>query len=128
MMADVTDLKRIYRTPVQGEFHLLIPRPLAAMIAETIIALNMAEVEEQQLEDVATELLNTMAGKFLNDFLPKDETYKLGLPVIERTGVDEPNQPVCTWSFQMAELVFTLTISETLLEKGNVTGETGKQT
>ena len=117
-------VKQQVLAPMQGEFHLLMPRPLVGMIAETIFTIAMEEVSEQQLEDVATELLNTIAGKFLNDFLPTDETYKLGLPVTEITGVAEQDQQAEKWCFQIAEQSFTLTISENILETDSVENDT----
>ena len=124
---ETISVKQQVLTPVQGEFHLFMPRPLVGMIAETIFTMAMEEVSEQQLEDVATELLNTIAGKFLNDFLPTDETYKLGLPVMETTGVAEQDQQVGVWCFQMAEQPVTLTISENLLELDSVAGDDKEQ-
>jgi hypothetical protein len=125
--AEAISVKQQILAPVQGEFHLLMPRPLVAIIAETIFTMAIEEVTEQQQEDVATELLNTIAGRFLNDYLPADEIYKLSLPAIEMAGVGEPDHQVRTWSFQMAELPFTFTMTETLLEKDNARGETGGQ-
>ncbi len=110
--------------PVQGEFYLRMPRSLVGMIAEIIFTMAMEEMSEHQLDDVATELLNTIAGRFLNDYLPADETYKLGLPVIETSGTAEQDQQVETWCLQMAEQPFTFTISESLLEGGSVESDT----
>ena len=121
---EILSVKQQVLAPVQGEFSLLMPRSLVGMIADTIFTMAMEEISEQQLEDVATELLNTIAGKFLNDFLPTDETYKLGLPVMETTGVAEQDQQVGTWCFQMAEQPFTFTISENLLETDSVADDT----
>ena len=120
---ETISVKQQVLAPLQGEFHLFMPRPLVAMIAETIFTMAMEEVSEQQLEDVATELLNTIAGRFLNDFLPADETYKLGLPVIETTAVADRDQRVEKCCFQMAEQPVTLTISENLLEPDNVAND-----
>jgi hypothetical protein len=111
--------------PVQGDFHLLMPRALAAMIAATIFTVAMTEVSEQHLEDVATELLNTIAGKFLNDFLPTDATYKLGLPAAEMAGGVASDHQVGTWSFLMAGQSVIIAITEDLLEWNSVENDTG---
>ncbi len=115
---ETISIKQQVLAPVQGEFCLRMPRSLVGMIAEAIFTMAIEQIPEQHLDDVATELLNTIAGKFLNDFLPPDRTYKLGLPMVEKTGAGHA-QPVKTWCFQMAEQPVRLTLSGDLLQAGD---------
>jgi hypothetical protein len=69
------------------------------------------ELSERMLLDMLGELVNTVAGLFMNAYLPKNETYALGLP---ETGVDRPESVLSTmkeWEFQTEDTVFSLALT-----------------
>jgi hypothetical protein len=100
--------------PVQAEFYLLMPRDLIITIAQMIFTMPREEVSEQQTEDVATELLNTIAGRFLNVFLPTDKSYKLGLPVVQTIADAEQTIWRQKWWFQMEGFSFCFALAGNL--------------
>jgi hypothetical protein len=100
--------------PVQAEFYLLMPRDLIITIAQMIFTMPREEVSEQQAEDVATELLNTIAGRFLNAFLPTDKSYNLGLPVVQTIADGEQTIWRQKWWFQMEGFSFCFALAGNL--------------
>lgn len=94
-------VKQQVLNPMQGEFYLMMPKDLIVTIAQAIYIMPREEVNEQQAEDVVTELLNTIVGRFLNAFLPADKSYNLGLPVVLAFAEAEQIAWREKWCFQM---------------------------
>jgi hypothetical protein len=96
--------------PLQGEIYLLMPRPLLQKIASTVYILPDEELSEKMILDMLGELINTAGGLFMTAYLPKNQTYALGLP---ENGVDVPKADFSTmkeWEFQVENIVFSLTL------------------
>jgi hypothetical protein len=97
--------------PVQGEMYLLMPEPLLRKIASTVYILPEEELTEQMVLDMLGELINTAAGLFMNNYLPKNQTYALGLP---ETGIEMPKTALSTmkeWEFQADGVLFSLALA-----------------
>jgi CheY-specific phosphatase CheX len=97
--------------PLQGEIYLVMPIPLMRKIASTVYIMPEEELSERMLLDMLGELVNTVAGLFMNAYLPKNQTYALGLP---ETGVDRPESVLSTmkeWEFQTEDTVFSLSLT-----------------
>lgn len=71
--------------PFQGELRLVMPRELAATIAETLYQSGDQQDIDNILFDVVAELLNTIAGRVLAEIVSHERTFRIGLPV---TGVE----------------------------------------
>ncbi|OQX18677.1 MAG: hypothetical protein BWK76_06820 [Desulfobulbaceae bacterium A2] len=102
--------------PLQGEVRLCMPRALLRQITRIIWAMQEFEVQDTVLHDTQAELLNTLAGRFLAELLPEDETFQLGLPEFcpcEERGRDEQ---VRVWYFALGSDQFQVSASgESLL-------------
>jgi len=109
---DVLRASLLMHDPVQGEFRLLMPRDLLLGIAEVLFAISRDELTEQLANDALLEILNTVAGQFLNELIP-GEIYRLGLPEIV-TGQDKPlGNCEAVWHFRVEESGFSIAVSGT---------------
>lgn len=105
--AELMVVSLLMHDPVPGEFRLSMPRDLLLQIAETLYSMPLEELEELQLEDTLAELLNTLAGKFLNRVIP-GEVYRLGLPEIEKCSGSNLADGLVRWSFGCGEENFCI--------------------
>jgi hypothetical protein len=113
---EVLAVKQEVLDPVRGEFHLVLPRRLAAKIAEILFTKPSDEMYEQQLADLATELLNTLVGKLLNSYLASDKIYKVGLPALEEAGPEVREAWSHKWYFTIENMVFLFAVADDLVE------------
>ena len=103
--------------PVQGEFQLIMPRELISEIAEIVYGPLMDEITDQNILDLLAEMLNTIAGRFLSEILPDDESFKLGIPESAKGIYLKPEPPAKIWNFAIDEMRFSLSASgESLLQ------------
>ncbi len=70
-------------SPFAGWMCLAMEPGLAAIIAGTVWSGDQAEVGEQLCRDTVAEILNTVAGRFMKEYIPGDQTFALGLPEIQ---------------------------------------------
>lgn len=68
--------------PIQGELRLLMPKTLLGEICETVYAMPQEELADSVPADLLAEILNTIAGRLLDELIP-DETFRLGLPEVK---------------------------------------------
>jgi hypothetical protein len=80
---------------------MFMPEALLKQIAGNIYALPEEDLSDRMLADLMNELLNTIAGIFLSELLPSDQTFGLGLPSISRDEFHELEPPVERWHFQV---------------------------
>ncbi len=73
----------LFHEPYQGEIRIALPRRLLAEIAENLSGPGESELAEPLLKDVLAEILNTVAGRFLDELLPADQTFRIGLPELD---------------------------------------------
>ena len=66
--------------PFPGELGLIMSKKLLSKIAVSLYSLNEEEITENILNDVISELLNTITGSLMRRILPDNSEYKLGLP------------------------------------------------
>lgn len=98
--------------PVQGEFLLVMPRNLLLGISEALFGLPVEELTEQLTTDAMLELLNTVAGQFLNDVIP-GQVYRLGLPEVEAAGDVPLSKGDSIWHFMIEDEGFSISASGT---------------
>lgn len=97
--------------PLQGELHLAMPKPLLRKIASSVYIMPAEEISDPMLLDMLCELINTVAGLFLNAYLPEDQTYSLGLPEEVPTGQEDSPFEMKRWDFQIENDLFTLALA-----------------
>ena len=86
------------------------------MIAGILFTKSGGEIYEQQLTDLATELLNTIVGKLLNSYLPSDKIYKVGLPILEEARPELREAWSRRWYFTIEGIVFLFALADDLVE------------
>ncbi len=97
--------------PIQGELYLVMPKLLLRKIASSVYIMPAEEIADQMLLDMLCELINTIAGLFLNAYLPGDQTYSLGLPEEIPDGqVDSPFE-LKRWDYQVENDLFSLALA-----------------
>jgi len=66
--------------PALFEMHLNASTELLYQLAENMYAMDREELDEQLINDLLAEILNTVAGLFMTAILPADTKFTLGLP------------------------------------------------
>jgi len=66
--------------PYSGELVLEVPLACAKILAEEAYGEIDAERSLEEMQDLVGEILNTLAGLFMNELTPSGETFQLGLP------------------------------------------------
>lgn len=95
--------------PVQGEVRLAMPQPLLSEITANMFGIEADEIEENQKKDIIAEILNTLAGLFMTNLLPDDQTYQLGLPEHGEGDLPETEEGSVVWNLQVEEQPLLLT-------------------
>lgn len=66
--------------PVLFEMHLNTSKELLYQLAENMYAMDRDELDNQLINDLLAEILNTVAGLFMSAILPPETKFALGLP------------------------------------------------
>ena len=96
--------------PLQAEMILTLPIQLLRNIIDVVHAFPEEDVLEQIQADMLGELLNTVAGRLLNDFIPGNQSYRLGLPEVSEDRPVFCDGPSKTWQYDVEGEPLTLTI------------------
>jgi hypothetical protein len=88
-----------------------MPKLLLRKISSSVYIMPAEEISDPMLLDMLCELINTVAGLFLNAYLPEDQTYSLGLPEEITDGqVDSPFE-MKRWNYQADNDLFSLALA-----------------
>jgi len=68
--------------------HLNASQELLYQLAENMYAMEREELDDQLINDLLAEILNTIAGLFMTAVLPSDTKFVLGLPKLSEEIVD----------------------------------------
>jgi hypothetical protein len=96
--------------PLQAEMVLTVPVQLLRNVIDVVHAFPDDEVVEQIQADMLGELLNTVAGRLLNDYLPGNQAYQLGLPEVTPDLPGYCDGPSKTWKYDVEGEPVSLTI------------------
>ena len=66
--------------PFPGEMCIVAPRSLITGVATGLFAVEEEDIVDSTLLDLLAELLNTIAGRVMNEMTPEGVTFRLGLP------------------------------------------------
>lgn len=92
-------------------FILTISRKLLREIAYNVFGLDSEESVTDEMEtDARSEMLNTIAGRFMREITPVDQSYELGLPIAGKYDLDREKERTLTCAFE-SESGETLIIS-----------------
>ena len=92
--------------PIEGVFWLFMPKNLLTVIAENVYVMETDEIDQQILQDTLAELLNTIAGKIMQEALPEDQLFSLGLPQPVEEMQAKPDETMQKYFFEMQEMLF----------------------
>ncbi len=104
--------------PLQGELDLIMPKELAKRISQAIYALPEEGLTEQIINDTFAELFNVIVGRFMNELLPKEQLYRLGLPEINETDTRDAETPQKEWLFITDGMTFLIRVVGKALLRG----------
>lgn len=90
--------------PVQGELRLWAPSALIRKVAAIIFMRTEDEIDEALQLDIAAELINTLAGRFLSRLLIPSQPFQLGLPEPQPGAGNPPDGAAATWQFRAEQL------------------------
>ena len=101
--------------PLKGEFALVFPEGLAREVAAGLHGVEAAELPERTVLDCTAEILNIIAGQFLESVLPSDVEFSLGIPLSGiGTRFDFP-AGMRSYTFKIDEKTFMLAVSTGLM-------------
>ena len=100
----------LVHSPVQGEFRLVMGRSLVVKIAEAVFRHTLEELPDQILGDILSEIVSTVAGLFMTEYLAGEQVFQLGLPELHMEGVEDAEPPVREWRLCMDNEVFFVKI------------------
>jgi len=87
--------------PILGELFLILPQNLLTSMAADMFGIEIAEITELQRRDIIAETLNTVAGLFMNNLLPAEQAYRLGLPEHGSGPHPEMDKEALVWNLQI---------------------------
>jgi len=97
--------------PFPGELCLVAPRSLMADVAMGLFSLEKENIDDLTLFDLLAELLNTIAGKIMNQITPQDATFRLGLPETGVESLADAGAQTVEFYFDGDEKVFSVAAS-----------------
>ena len=97
--------------PIKGNFWLFLPKDLLTVIAENVFVMETEEIDQKIIQDTLAELLNTIAGKIMQEALPEDQLFSLGLPQSAEELIASPGETMNNWFFEMQETLFFVAFS-----------------
>lgn len=68
------------KKPYSGELILELPLKCARKMAEQLYPNDAENINDEAIHDLIKELLNTIAGRFLNEIVQLDQGFEVGLP------------------------------------------------
>lgn len=96
--------------PFQGEVQLAATTALLRNVIEVVHAFPDDEVVEEMLSDMLGELLNTIGGRLLTEYLPESQSYRLGLPEVGWELPDCSEGQSRAWNLQIEDQGLVLTL------------------
>ena len=69
-----------FTRPIQGQIILYMPTPLKNLAVENIYGRSWEEIGTGEFDDCLLELLNVLAGNFLNELGVSEESHGISLP------------------------------------------------
>ena len=100
--------------PVLLEMRLEMSRELLVQIVETMYIMDREEITDQLIGDLLAEILNTLAGRFMTETLPADQTFSLNLPELTEVVDDAPEAKRFTYYYLAEEypLIVEITMAD----------------
>ncbi|MHB1400202.1 MAG: chemotaxis protein CheX [Trichloromonadaceae bacterium] len=103
--------------PVQGELRLWAPSALIRKVAAILFIRPEDEIDQALQLDIAAELINTLAGRFLSRLLCPSQSFQLGLPESHPGAGTPPEGAAACWHFSAEQLpLFLGAAGDSLLE------------
>lgn len=82
-------------------FILTISRKLLREIAYNVFGLDSEDSVTDEMEtDARSEMLNTIAGRFMREITPADQSYELGLPIAGKYSLDNEKDRTLNCAFE----------------------------
>lgn len=103
--------------PALLEMRLEMPRELLVQIVETMYTMDRDEINNQLVNDLLAEILNTLAGRFMTEALPADQTFSLNLPELTDEVDESPETTRFTYYYLAEELPLLVEITTADVEE-----------
>jgi len=84
------------KMPYRGQLLLEIAQDYGLLLAEEVYGESDLEISDACIRDALAEILNTIAGRFLNAVVPSDQVFQLGLPSTGHGELTVNSKPVRT--------------------------------
>ena len=99
-------------SPIEGEFLLEVTKDYAREVTASVYGM----VDEKETDDAATydaiaELVNTIAGRFIQELIPQEQEFALGLPKTGTGSTPPDDLQVVSLSFSVDENVIRAVVS-----------------
>jgi len=87
--------------PLQGELRMALSEGALTSMTADMFGIEIDEVANIQRQDIIAEILNTLAGLFMTNLIPADQTYRLGLPEHGDGPLPSTEDAAIIWNLQI---------------------------
>ena len=105
--------------PYSGELVLVVPLACAKILAAEAFGEIDAERSLEELQDLVGEILNTLAGRFLDELTPSGETFQLGVPTKGQGKLPQFDDEITSILFSVGEHYLNTIVVGKDFEKAN---------
>lgn len=102
--------------PFTGSLTMPVSKKFLAHIAEALFSMPVEEIDEAKMEDLLSELLNTIAGSFMTQTLHEDTSFRLGIPDHVPSTCLPSSLSAVKWNFKVEDNSFAIIASEELVD------------
>ena len=105
--------------PFPGEIYFVAPKSLIAGLVIELFSVDQEDIVASMLLDLQAELLNTIAGKMMNQMTPEGVTFRIGLPETETESLMESDGQSVECYFDVDGAIFSVSVSgDALIARG----------
>ncbi|MFQ5649182.1 MAG: chemotaxis protein CheX [bacterium] len=97
--------------PYAGELVVRVSKDYGKALAEEVLGLMAGEVSDETVTDILAEIANTLAGRFMDNLVPSDEEFQLGLPRAASGHPAEGQQEVVSIPVKVGEHAMIVSVS-----------------
>ena len=102
--------------PFSGSLAMAVSNEFLVHIAEALFSVPVEEIDAAKMNDLLSELLNTIAGSFMSITLPEDTPFKLGIPQHLPPSDMPMSLSTVKWNFTVEDNPFAIIASEELID------------
>ncbi len=98
--------------PVNGKLALVVSNECAKLLINNVYdEIQEEEISDNAINDMLSEIINTIGGRFMDSVLASDQEFELGIPTAGRGPLPEHNNIIISKSTSVGQNIVTVTLS-----------------